>query len=104
MICPCNYSDILVRQIPVNAISQDSELAGIDKQGVSLVISGSTPTALVARQEPQTYRDLSAVKQLPGQGDHAVHHVVFDDRLADFTFAGSVGGHATVGQDKTCSA
>ena len=55
---------------------------------------------IVAGEKPEAHRDLRRVEKLAGQRDHAVHEVGFDDGLADFAFAGLVGGHAAVGQDK----
>ena len=56
---------------------------------------------LVPGHKPQAHRNLRRVKELSGQGDHTVHQVRLDDMLADFPFAGGVGGHGPVGHDKT---
>ena len=54
----------------------------------------------VFRGEPEADGNLRAVEELAGEGDHAVHEVGLDEGAADVAFAGLVGGHAAIGEDK----
>jgi hypothetical protein len=53
---------------------------------------------LVASEEPETRRDLSAIEKLTRQGDHTVNKVGLEDVLADLPLAGLVRGHRAVRQ------
>ncbi len=44
--------------------------------------------AFVFREEAEADGDLRAVKELAGEGDHAVHEVGLDEGAADVAFAG----------------
>jgi len=60
-----------------------------------------TAVLLVARDKPQTDRDLRRVEQLAGECHHAIDEVGLDDRLANLALAGLVRRHAAIGEDET---
>ena len=94
-----DFLEVGVGQLAVDAVDEGAEFAGVDEEGVFAAVA-SFAVVFVFRQEPQADRNLRAVEELAGQGDHAVHEVGFDEGFANLTFAGLVGGHAAIGEDE----
>lgn len=91
--------DILTGEFAVHPADHTAHLPGVDEEGFATAIPAFA-IVLVARKEPEADRDLSGVKQLAGQGDHAVHEIGLNDRLADGSLAGLVRTHAAIGEDE----
>ena len=90
-----NLGNVFLRKVTMDAVGQGAQFAGVNEQRLAVSIF------LVPRKEPQTHRDLRAVKQLSRQGDHAIHQVIFDDGFADLAFARCIARHAPVRQHKS---
>ena len=81
--------NVSVCQLAVDAVDQRSQLSGIDKQRLALAFA-AFGLGFVLRQKPQANRDLRAVEQLAGHGDHAVDKVGFNQGFANLAFAGLI--------------
>ncbi len=71
----------------MRSIDQVPHLSGVHEEGLAAAVA-ELAIALVARQKPETRRNLGSVEELTRQGDHAVHEVGLDDVLADLSLAG----------------
>jgi hypothetical protein len=105
LAAPCvigagDLGDILVAQFPVYSINERAELPGINEERLASALAKAS-VFLAAGDEPEAHRNLSGVKKLARERDHAVHKVGLDDRLPDLSFTGLVRGHRTVGQDES---
>ncbi len=69
--------EVRLKQFTVDTVNERAELAGVNEQGVlAAVAEAAFGVGLLAfREEPQTDADLSAVKKLAGQRDHAIDNV-----------------------------
>ena len=98
--------DVLVGQFPMGAVGHETHVAGIDEQHFAgafkeFLARHAASVIPVLRQEPQADGNLGAVEKLARHSHHAVHHIRFDEVLADFTLAAGVGGHGPVRQHET---
>ncbi len=98
--------DVLLGQFPVGAVGHETHLAGIDEQNfpgplIEFPAVEPIPVRAVLGEKPKADRNLGAVEQLSGHGDHAVHQVGLNKVLADIRFAAGVGGHGPVGEHET---
>ena len=97
MVGAGNQGNIVIGQFLVAAVDHRAQFAGIDKQDFIRAVA-KLMVGLVARQKPQAGGNHGVVKQLRGQGHHAVHQPGFDHVLANLAFAAGVAVHAAVGQ------
>ena len=69
--------EVRLKQFTVDTVNERAELAGVNEQGVlAAVAEAAFGVGLLAfREEPQTDADLSAVKKLAAQRDHAIDNV-----------------------------
>ena len=81
--------NFLVGQLAVSAVRHAAELAGVDEKNLAAAIAVFA-VFLVTSKEPETRGNLCRVKELAGEGDHAIDEVGFDNVLSDFAFAGLV--------------
>ena len=91
-------AQLVVAQVAVGAVEHMAEFAGVDKEYFAASVAQLFGRAAAAGEEPEAGGDLGGVEELPGQGDHAVDEVGFDQLLADFVFAGLCGRHRAVGE------
>ena len=110
MIGGCNFLDVGVAELAVDAVDEGAHFPRVDEEGLlpsvaeGMARRESRPTCapgFVFREEPEADGNLRAVEELAGKGDHAVHEVGLDDGTADVAFTGLVGGHGSVGRHET---
>ena len=99
-----NLLDVFRREVPQYAVLHVAHLSRIDEQKlptpVPLLAVQCQSVGLVPRQQPDAGRNLCVGEQLPGQGHHTFHVVVFHQLLADFAFVVGAGTHRTIGQQQ----
>src|SRR5437660_1565245 len=83
----------------MSAVNQVPKLAGVYEQGFAAAVAVFV-VFLIAGQEPETGGNGRRIKELAREHNHAVHEVGFNDVLSDFAFAGLIGRHGAVGEDK----
>src|SRR5439155_1649306 len=74
-----------------------SHLPRVDEEHLASAVAEAV-VALVAREKPQAHGNLSGVKELPGQRDHAVDEVSLDDCVADVALARRIRRHGTISE------